>query len=63
MRRDLKYNQMNEKRNLPTTIAIRPCQHTQPTANSLQANAHGEFAGTSCIADRYRIFNKSLQLN
>jgi len=34
-------------------MAIRPCQRAQPTANSLQANALGEFAGTSSIARRY----------
>ena len=34
-------------RKLATTIAIRPCQRSLPTANSLQANALGEFAGTA----------------
>lgn len=29
------------------TQAIRPCQRTQPTANSLQADAPCKFAGTS----------------
>jgi hypothetical protein len=33
-------------------MAIRPCQQTQPTANSLQADALCEFAGTSSIAFR-----------
>ena len=28
-------------------MAIRPCQRTQPSANSLQADALGEFAGTA----------------
>ncbi len=28
-------------------MAIRPCQRGYTTANSLQANALGEFAGTS----------------
>ena len=33
-------------------MAIRPCQRGLPTANSLQANTLGEFAGTSSIARR-----------
>ena len=33
-------------------MAIRPYQRGLPTANSLQANALGEFAGTSSIAHR-----------
>ena len=33
-------------------MAIRPCQRGLPTANSLQANALCEFAGTSGIARR-----------
>ena len=33
-------------------MAIRSCQRVQPTANSLHANALGEFAGTSGIAHR-----------
>ena len=33
-------------------MAIRPCQRSQPTANSLQANTLCEFAGTSSIAKR-----------
>ena len=28
-------------------MAIRPCQRGWPTANSLQANTLGEFAGTA----------------
>ena len=35
-------------------MAIRPCQRSTPAANSLQAYALGEFAGTSSIARRYR---------
>ena len=30
-----------------------------PAANSLQANALGEFAGTSCIARRYHQVEKN----
>ncbi len=41
---------------------MRPCQRTQPTANSLQANAHGEFAGTSSIANRCYAILASLGL-
>ena len=33
-------------------MAIRPCQRGLPTANSPQADASGEFAGTSSIAQR-----------
>ena len=40
---------------LPTTIAIRPCQQAQPSANSLQANALGEFAGTAFSRPLYAI--------
>ena len=32
---------------LALTQAMRSCQRSTPAANSLQANAHGEFAGTS----------------
>ena len=45
-----KFDKKNDGR---TTMAIRPCQRSWPTANSLQANALCEFAGTSSIAQRW----------
>ena len=37
-------------------MAIRQCQRIRSTANSLQADTHGEFVGTA-IADRYSQFS------
>ena len=36
-------------------MAIHTCQRSQPSANSLQAHAHGEFAGTLHSLSLYAI--------